>query len=209
MKLRLRRRWWVVLSLGTGLAGLGLLTFFALPWLLITRLPKAAAQLPTADVILHDAISQRTHAEEWIVQLYQQGKAKTIVCVSGPVSWDVYAADYARQHLIELGVPAEHVLTLHVPQEECFAPNAQRLADYVKAQGWQGALLVVRPEESYQVGSRAQKYFRHAGLQLTLTYAQNDYDELVTDWWRTHWKAQMIIQAAVAVLLDTVYSECW
>jgi uncharacterized SAM-binding protein YcdF (DUF218 family) len=209
MKLRLRRRWWLVISLGLGLAGAGLVTFFSLPWLLITRLPNEPTQLPTADVIIHGAISQQTQTDEWIAQLYRQGKAQTILCVSGPVSWDVYTADYARQHLIALGVPAERVLSLRLPQEECFAPNAQRLADYVKAQGWPRALMVVRPAESYSVGSRAEKYFQRAGLQLTLTYPQADYEELVADWWKTHRKAQLIIQATVIVLLDAAYAECW
>ena len=142
MKLRVNRKLQLLLALSVTILGLGVLSFFSLPWLLLASLPTDAAQLPAADVIIHWASMPHSQADDWVAHLYQQGKAKQIVCVSTPVSWDVYAADFARQHLLTLGVPAEKVLTLRLEQEACVAPNIKRVAAYVKAQGWQSALVV-------------------------------------------------------------------
>jgi hypothetical protein len=209
MKLRWPCRRWIFLWLGLGGVGIGILLFFSLPWLLIARLPTRPEQLPTADAIVHWAISPHAHADEWVVQLYQSGKAKKIVCASFQTSWDVYAADYVRQHLIELGVPAADVLTLHLPIEACAAPNTKRVAQFVKAQGWQRALVVVEPVGTVLTTRRIEKYFHQEGVEVTVSYAQKDREELVADWWKTHWKAQTIMQGAMSVVLDSFYSECW
>jgi uncharacterized SAM-binding protein YcdF (DUF218 family) len=194
-----------VVALGTTLLGVGGLGFFSLPWLLITSLPTDAAHLPVTDVIIHWASMPRSQADDWVAQLYQQGKAKQIVCVSTPVSWDVYAADFARQHLLALGVPAEKVLTLRLEQEACIAPNIKRVAAYVKEQGWQSALVVTEP---ITASSRLEKYFQQEGVKLALSYAPQDRAELTHNWWRTHWKMQVMIEAVVTMGLDSVYAEC-
>lgn len=206
MKRRVHRKLQLLLALGVTILGVGGLGFLSLPWLLIASLPTDVAQLPVADVVIHWAATPRSQADEWVVHLYQQGRAKQIVCVSAPVSWDAYAADFARQHLLTLGVPAEKVLTLHLEQEPCIAPNIKRVAAYVKAQGWQSALVVMPP---IAPTSRLEKYFQQEGLKLALSSAPQDRVELARDWWRTHWKIQMLVEAAVTIALDTPYAECW
>ena len=196
----------ILLVLSVTLLGVAIIGFFTLPWWLIPSLPTEAAHLPEADVIIHWPTTPRSQSDDWVVELYQKGKAKKIVCVSWPISWDLYAADSSRQHLIALGVPAEDVLTLHLEQEACAAPNIRRVAAHVKSQGWQRALVVTGPITE---GRRLEKYFQQQGLQLALTYAQKDRDELTTGWWKTHWKIQVMIEAAIGSVLDSAYAECW
>ncbi len=195
----------ILLVFSATILGFSTIGFFSLPWLLISWLPTEAAQLPTTDVIIHWASMPRSQSDDWVVQLYQQGKAKQIVCVSVPISWDVYAADFTRQHLIALGVPADNISTLRLEQEACAAPNIRRVAAYVKSQGWQSALVVTGP---ITASSRLEKYFQQEGIKLSLTYTQKDYDELTRGWWKTHWKMQVMIEAVVVGLLDSAYAEC-
>ena len=200
---RKRRRWkWAIVGFVIlALAG----TIFAyLPFLLV-----APAQTKSADVILHFAAASRpTHADEHVVQLYQQKLAKKIVCISRSESCGVYPADDARRHLVEMGIPAEDVLTLHLPREECVAPNLPPIIELVKAQGWQKAILVVTPSRSRLTGNLAKKYFQQAGLQLAVTYSPAAYQEINTRWWTNHQKAQNTAEACISAVLDPLYSEC-
>ncbi|MBL8205458.1 MAG: hypothetical protein JNM09_14570 [Blastocatellia bacterium] len=183
----------------------GIVGFFSLPWLVISPLPTDAEQLPAADVMIHWIELSRSQTDEWVVQLYQQGKANKIICVSSRVSWDVYAADFTRQHLIALGVPAENVGTLRLEQEACVAPNIKRVAEFVKVQGWQRTLMITDPTAKT---SQLIKYFQQQRLSLFLTCVPQDRDELMYQWWKSHWKLQWIMKSAIGVLLDSMYAEC-
>ncbi len=206
VKLRMRRWLRILLVLSATILGGGVLGFFSLPWLLASPVLTEVTPLPDADVIVHWITISESRADAWVANLYQQGKAKKIVCVSIPISWDVYAADFTRQHLIALGVPADNVLTLHLPLEACSAPNDRRVAQYVKSQGWQSAWVVIDPMTA---GSRLEKYFQQEGLRLALSCAQEDRDELLHAWWKTHWKIQWVTKSTMGVLLDSAYPECW
>lgn len=206
MKIRANRKLRLFFAITFAMLGVIVLCFFSLPWLLISSVPTDAAQLPSADVIIHWNSTPRSESDDWVAELYRKGKAKQIVCVSTPISWDIYPADFARQHLIALGVPADKISTLHLEYEPCAAPNIKRVAEYVKSQRWQSAIGVTGPISS---ASRLQKYFQQQGIKLALTYYQKDRDELTNGWWKTHWKMQAMIEAVVVGLLDTVYSECW
>jgi uncharacterized SAM-binding protein YcdF (DUF218 family) len=142
------------------------------------------------------------------VQLYQQKLAPKIVCISRNESCDVYPADDARRRLLALGIPAEDVLTLHLPRTECVAPVLPRIVEFVKANGWQQSLLVVSPSRSRSTGHIAQKYFQQAGLQLSVTYSPQAHQEATTRWWSSHQKAQNITEALISNVLDPLYSEC-
>ena len=188
MKLWMNKRLRMLFLFSIALLSGAILGFFSLPWFLLSSFPTEAAQLPSADVIIHWATTPRSQSDDWVVELYQKGKAKKIVCASIPISWDIYAADFSRQHLIALGVPAEDVLTLHLEQEACATPNIRRVASYVKSQGWQSALVVTGPITERR---RLEKYFQQEGIKLSLTYAQKDRDELTTDRWKTRkWSAR-------------------
>ena len=127
-----------------GVVVLGALLFFALPWLVIGPADKPRE----ADVILHFALAEELHGDEYAVELLRQGQAKHIVCLSAQASWQVYAADYARAHLIELGAPADQVSVLHTPRLECRKQVLPFIAEYVKQQGWRRVLMVVEPTVS-------------------------------------------------------------
>jgi len=110
-----------------GVAVLGISGFFALPWMLIVP-----AELTYADVILHLAIDPHSEADFYVAQLYKQGRARKIVCMSPQVACDVYPADDAARHVMTLGVPREDVLTLHLPIVDCGAEHLPRIVDYMQ-----------------------------------------------------------------------------
>ncbi|MBI1763015.1 MAG: hypothetical protein HYR56_16430 [Acidobacteria bacterium] len=184
---------------------LGLLIFFALPWLVIGR-----ADAPPSDVILHFALDAQLNGDAYAAELLRQGKAQHIVCLSSQSSWEVYPADYARQHLLELGVPPAQVSTLHLPANlECRAQVMPIIAEYVKQHGWRRALMVVEPTVSAANRRLATPVFARAGIQLGLTYAPRDYEVLTTNWWREHWKTQRLTGEALNTGFDFFYTECW
>lgn len=167
------------------------------------------SQTLVTDVILHMAISPQSDADEYVASLYRQRQAEKIVCISQPASWDVYPADFARQHLIALGVPAENVTVLHLPLADCRAQHLPLLIEIMQTNGWQSALLVSAAEESRFSLRLARRYFARAGLSVAITCSPREAAELRQAWWRTHWKVQRIVGSAAAVLLDTIYAECW
>ncbi|MFN7948624.1 MAG: hypothetical protein U0Z53_24940 [Blastocatellia bacterium] len=183
---------------------IALIIFFSLPGLLISE-PRTTA----SDVIIHLAISPHSDADSYVASLYRQKVAGRILCVSSPISWEVYPADYARQHLIELGVPPEAVLTLHQPIAACEAQNLPRLVEFVSSNGWRTATLVVKPSDSRATARLVGRYFNRAGIATAVTYSPQDDESLKSGWWRTHWKAQQMIDAAANVALDALYPECW
>lgn len=177
--------------------------FFALPKLLIGPM-----NLTPSDVILQISIDPHSFSDEYIVELYRQGIAKKIMCVSSQVSWDLYPADYAREHLISLGVPAEDVLSLRLPIAPCGAVNIPRIIEAVKSHGWKRALLITRPEDSRYDATLIHKYFEREGVVAAVSYAPKDKEELTQNWWRTHWKVQRFVGEAMNSTLDRFYAEC-
>jgi len=199
-----KRRWLrrALIALGLSLAACVAL-FFALPNLLI-----APMDTPKSDVILHSSIDAHSKADEYVAGLYRQGVARKIVCVSTQVSWELYPADYAREHLISLGVPAEDVISLRLPIAPCVAVNVPTIVEFVKARGWKSALLITQPEDSRYAARLMRKHFEREGVALAVGYAPNDKEQLTRDWWRTHWKVQRFVGDAMNVTLDLFYSEC-
>lgn len=178
------------------------LVFFALPWLLITT-----PQAPPSEVILHYAVASNTEADEYVVQLYRQQIGKKIVCIALSTQCETYA-DYARQHLLALGVPAQDVLTLPLPGAACLAPNLPRFTELMKANHWQQAVLVVRPQVSRTDGELVRNYFHRAGLGLAVTHAPRDRAAFTVLWWTNYPTAQAVIEAIVNGGLDRIYPEC-
>lgn len=203
MKLLRRHRLLRWLLVPLALLALVALGGLLLPWWLI-----APAEPAPADVILHYAIDPRSEADAYVAQLYEQKLAQKIVCISEAASCDDYPADEARRQLLARGIPAADVLALRLPDADCVALNLPRVIEMVKAQGWQRALLVVRPVRSRAMGSLAHKYFQQAGLQLAVTYAPQDHAGLTTRWWANHYKTQVTMEAAISGILDPWYAEC-
>jgi len=199
-----RRRWTrrVLISLGLSLA-VCVALFFALPQLLI-----APADVTKSDVILHNSISPHSAADEYVADLYRQGFARKIVCVSSQVSWELYPGDFAREHLISLGVPAEDVISMRLPIAPCGAVNFQSIVKFVKANGWRSALLVTHPESSRYAGRLTRRFFESEGVALAVSYAPKDREELTQNWWGTHWKTQRMVGEVMNDTLDLFYSEC-
>jgi uncharacterized SAM-binding protein YcdF (DUF218 family) len=178
--------------------------FTALPLILIGPSRTAASE-----VILHLAIAPRSDADRYVAELYRQKLAGRIVCISTQISRGIYPADYTRQHLIDSGIPPEDVQTLRLPTAACTAENLPLITQYVKDQGWRSALLVVRPLGSRFSRRLMERYFSREGITVTLTYSPNDSAELTDGWWRSHWKAQQMVEAAASTILDSLYPECW
>jgi len=177
--------------------------FFALPTLLI-----APANVAKSDVILHGSISPHSTADEYVVDLYRQGVARKIVCLSSQVSWELYPGDYARERLISLGVPAEDVVSLRLPVAPCAAVNLPRIVEFVKAHGWRSALLITHPEDSRYASIVARRFFEREGVSIAVSYAPEDRAALTRSWWRTHWKTQRMVGETMSITLDLFYAEC-
>jgi hypothetical protein len=176
---------------------------FALPRLLI-----APARTAQADVILHAAMDLHSKSDGYVVDLYRRGVAGKIICASSQVSWEVYPADFARERLISLGVPAQDVLSLHLPLAPCDAMRLPLIVDFVKSHGWKSVLWVGRPESSRYAGWLARRFFDKEGIKLTVSYAPEDREELTQSWWRTHWKVQRFAGVVMNASFDLLYSEC-
>ena len=195
-----KSRWFFVL---VGLVIVALAGFFALPWLLI-----AQAELTHADVILHLHMDAHADADAYVAQLYKQGHAREIVCVSAQAACDVYPADDAARHLIALGVPREDVSTLYLPIRDCDAEYVRQMVEYAQAQGWHSALLVVNPIGSRSRRRLVRRYFGQVGMRAAVTYSPRDRQAFVHQWWRTHAPAQRMIAAAMHSVLDWLYPQC-
>lgn len=197
-------RWlrWGLIILST-VTLLGALVFLSLPRWLITSSP-----VPVADVILHFPNESSPLTDEYVVDLYRQKIAPKIVCISKPALCELYSADYTRQRLIALGVPAEDVLTLHLPNAECVAPNLPRVAAMVKEHKWQQAVMVVRAPFTRTDGPLANRHFGQFDLRVAVTSAPQDREKFMGRWWTDHKTAQLTIQAAITALLDPLYAEC-
>jgi uncharacterized SAM-binding protein YcdF (DUF218 family) len=128
--------------------------------------------------------------------------------MSTAVAWQVYPADYARAHLIALGVPAENVLTFYIPFRDCRAESLAVIADFVKRQGWRSALMVVDPAVSGRSNHLAQPLFAREQIKLAVTYATRDRERLLDHWWREHWKTQRLIGEALDDVVDLFYAKC-
>lgn len=195
------RRGLVALLAGGAVA---LLVFFSLPWLMVGR-----AETAPVDVILHFSIDERFDTDSYVADLYRQGLAREIVCLSSQVAWQVYPADYARQHLIELGVPAEHVHTKYMPSTDCRAQALPPVIALMKEHGWQSAMMMIDPSMSRATRWHAVPAFQREQLKVLVTYSPHDYEILVDGWWREHWKTQRFTGEALDIVFDLFYSECW
>jgi hypothetical protein len=184
------------------LAILAVILFFSLP------LFFAPARVAPADAILHLAIDSRSHGNEYVAKLYRDGVAKTIICATTQVSWEVYPADFARQHLIHLGIPAADVSAMRLPILECGAEYRPIFASYLKERGWRRVIFVVNPTLTRLGRWRAEGYFRDAGIEATFTFVPEDRAEMLDAWWRTHWKAQYVVLALMNSSLDLLYARC-
>jgi hypothetical protein len=201
---KLKKRWAYCALISLGLLAAGCVAlFFALPGLLI-----APASVAKSDVILLCAISKHSAADKYAIDLYRRGVAPKIVCVSSQISADLYPSDYVRDGLISQGVPAEDVISLHLPLAPCAGAELPKIVDFVKANGWKSALCVTHPEDSRYSDSLARRFFEREGIALAVGYSQEDREELTRNWWRTHWKTQRMVNGAMTIVLDRFYSEC-
>jgi hypothetical protein len=184
------------------LAALALILFFSLP------LCFAPARVAPADVILHLVIDSHSHADEYVARLYRDGLAKTVVCATSQVSWEVYPAEFARAHLVQLGIPAADVSAMHLPLLECGAEYRPLFTSYLKERGWRRVIFVVNPTLTRLGRWRAESYFRDAGIEAIFTFVPEDRAAMLDAWWRTHWKAQFVVLALLNSSLDMLYARC-
>ena len=202
-----RRKWaWRLLLMLAAGGALVLLGFISLPWLTIS---PADTPKPV-DVILHFAVDEQMNGDAYVAELFRQGNAPHILCLSTQAAWEVYPAEYARAHLLELGVPAAQVSTLHLPATlDCRAQVMPLIVNYLKQQGWRSALMVVEPTVSRANRRTAFPVFARAGIELSLSYSPRDYERLTTNWWREHWKIQRMFSEVLNTGFDFFYAECW
>lgn len=180
-----------------------LLLFFSLPWLLIRP-----AETAPADVVLYFASGNTSDTERYVAELYQQGLAKKIVCLSRQITWQIFPADFAREHLLQRGLPAEAVTTFHLPRADCDAELGGLLRDFLQQQGWKRVLVVTTPIASRALNRTLSPSFTRAQISLSVTYAPADAEALRGQWWREHRKTQQVVQQGIETALDLFYPHC-
>lgn len=168
----------------------------------------AAGAVAPADVILHLAIDARMHGDEYVAELYQKGVARKVICASSQASWDVFPSDYSRDHLLELGLPAEDVSVQHLPMTECGAEVMPHLIEHLKSRGVKSVLLVVGPTLTRYADWRTRSRFRAAGIDSRITFSPEDRRAVFEGWWHTHWKAQHIVSTLMNSSFDLLYASC-
>ena len=154
------------------------------------------------------AIDARLSGDEFVARLYSERLAPRVVCASSQASWDIYPADYAREHLIKLGVAAQDVTSLRLPMVECGAENRPIVIDYLKRNGWRKVLLVVDPSITRINRWSVVRTFRENGVDVAIAFDPNERTEMLRGWWRTHWKAQRVILGIMNSMLDMMYAKC-
>jgi hypothetical protein len=157
---------------------------------------------------MHLAIDARLHGDEYVARLYAQGLSRQVICASSQASWELYPADYARAHLIELGVRADDISILHFPITDCGGEVLPLLISRLKDQGAKSVLLVVDPTATRYGQWRTRRRFHEAGINAAITFAPEDRHAMLDRWWRTHWKAQRIVLTIMNSTLDLLYAPC-
>lgn len=180
------------------------LAFFSLPWLLIRP-----AETAPSDVILYFAYGDKPATNQYVAELYRQGLAKKIVCLSGQITWNTYPADFVREQLLQLGVPAADVTTLHLPRLECGADLAMILLNSLQQQGWKRVLVVANPITSRTTRRVLSPRFEQSQISLFITYSPAERAELSGQWWRKHTQTQMVVQQGIETMVDLLYPHCW
>ena len=186
-----------------------LVLLLGLGFLLLPRLAVDEAENAQADALYLMVFDPRLRTDEYAVQLYRQGLVKKLVCVSNAMTCDVFPADYARQHLIALGVPESDVLMLHTPDTDCRAQLFPPMLKFTQEQGWRRIVWLVDPAGSRMTRRVHQPRYRAQGIEMWVTYPPDARTELLDGWWREHWKVQRLTRDALETTLDWFYVECW
>jgi hypothetical protein len=177
--------------------------FFALP-----RFVIGAADTPAVDALFVTAFDPRLNNNEYAVSLYRQGLTKKIVCMGNAITCDIFPADYARQHLLALGVPEADVLVLRTPDTDCRAQLFPPTVKFAQEQGWHRINWLVDPAGSRQMRNVLQPKFKAAGIEMFVTYPPAAKAELEQSWWRAHWKMQRMARDPLETTLDLFFAEC-
>ncbi len=190
----------IILSL---CAVLFVLVFFSLPWLLI----RPSETVPS-DVIFYSGSGDSAETNQYVADLYYQGLAKKIVCSSGQIAWNTYPADFVREQLLQLGIPAEDVTTFHTPRVDCGADLVPIFLNLFKEQGWQRVLIVANPIASRATRRVLGNRFEQAQIQFAITYAPAEREKFLGQWWRKHKQTQMVVQQGIETFVDLFYPHC-
>ena len=202
-----RVRTWLRRSLVAALLALAacVMVFFALPWLV-----KGEADATFhVDALYLTAFDPRLQTAEYAAALYRQGYAPKIVCMSNAITCDIFPADFARAHLMALGVPAADILLLHTPDTDCRAQLFLPTVKFAQDHGWHSVAWLVDPAGSRATRRVLQPKFKAAGLAMFVAYPPAAGAELADGWWRSHWKMQRMTREPLENLMDVFYAECW
>jgi hypothetical protein len=206
---KLSPHWWLWLRRGTlggaALLMLAVLAFFGLPWLTVGDADTATR----VDAIYLGAFDPRLRTDEYVVALYRQGVAPKIVCFGNAITCDIFPADFARQQLIDLGIPPANVSVFHTPDTDCRAQLAPPLINSARQNGFRSVLMIGDPAGSRMHRRVFHPKFKVAGIDLFTGYPAAAKAELLDGWWRSHWKMQRMTREPLETGLDFFYAECW
>ena len=164
--------------------------------------------LRQVDGLLHLSVGTKSKADDYVVQIYNNGYTENIVCISSQISHDLFPSDYTLINLKNRGIPSDRIESLHLPIFECPVEVIDYLAQYCQKRHWRSVLVVTSPEGNRRGRRLMSDEFRKRGVDLYFTHSPEDERELRTDWWRTHWKIQRLIGSASDLLLDIYFGDC-
>lgn len=176
----------------------------SLPHLMI----PGSDRLQPVDGLLHLSVGTKSRADEYVLKLFQDGYSEQVVCLSSQISHNLFPADFTRINLINQGIPADKISSLHLPIYECPVEVVDFLVQYCLERRWDAVIVVTSPEGNSRGRRLMRDEFRQRGITLYFTHAPQDELELRTDWWRTHWKIQRLIGAISDLLLDLYFGDC-
>lgn len=181
----------------------GLTIFLSLPYILIG--PPEERQV---DVILELELRSEQPNDDYVVELYRRGVASNIMCLSEQLTCGVFGADLSRQAIINSGVPAEQVYSIHLPLTDCPAQAAPLIIQQIKSHGWKSALIVTHPVASKMIRRTYDESFNSGMVSLFVSYSPDDAAAFSGMWWKTHKPTQQLVRESIESVLDQLYPAC-
>lgn len=181
----------------------GLTLFLSLPRILI-----GAAEETKVDVILELELRSERPNDDYVAELYRRGIAKNIMCLSEQLTCGVFGADLSRQALIDSGVPAGQVYSIHLPVTDCPAQAAPMIIQQIQSHGWRSALIVTHPVASKMIRRTYDESFKSGMVSLFVGYSRDDAAPFSGMWWKSHKPTQQLVRESMESILDQLYPAC-
>jgi hypothetical protein len=137
------------------------------------------------------------------VRLWRRGYGRYLLCVGRPAAWNVKEEEAMARHARDLGMPADRVLTYHIPFSTApdagtMREEARLLLPFLQQQGFRSA-LVVSAELQSRRKARMLRPWRRAGLRVRI-HPISGPEFQADGWWRRKTDTKMVVSEAIGWL---------